>query len=187
MPIVAKDGGDFENHPEGQYRAICMDIVDLGMVENKAFGKMQHKVAAVFHSEAKMKDGRPFEIWERFTLTLNERGRLRSFLQSWRGKAFTESELAGFDLERLIGVNAYLQIIHNLSGGKTYANVSTIMLLPKGVAKLEPTPGYERRKDRKPEMSKTPEPAMASSVAAGRDFPEPQEPGFDDDADDLPF
>lgn len=185
MAIIAKDSGDFENHPQGQYRAVCMDVVDLGMVENKQFGKMQHKVAIVFHSEAKMKDGRPFEVWERFTLTLNERGRLRSFLQSWRGRAFTEAELAGFDLEKLIGVNAYLQVIHNQSNGKTYANVSTIMLLPRGTAKLEPTKGYERRKDRKPEMSKAPEPAMASSVPAGRSYPEP-EPPFDDD-DDLPF
>jgi hypothetical protein len=185
MGIVVKDGGDFENHPEGQYRAVCLDVVDLGMVENKQYGKTQHKIALVFHSEAKMKDGRPFEVWERFTATLDERGRLRPFLQSWRGRAFTEAELAGFDLEKLIGVNAYLQIIHNHSNGKTYANVSTIMLPPKGTAKLEPTAGYERRKDRKPEMSKTPEPAMASSVQAGRgydDYPEPEQP-----EDDLPF
>lgn len=180
MSLVVKDGGDFENHPEGQFRAVCMDVVDLGMVENKQFGKMQHKIAVVFHSEAKMLDGRPFEVWERFTATLNERGRLRPFLQSWRGKAFTEPELAGFDLEKLIGVNAYLQIIWNQSNGKTYANIGTILLPPRGTARLDPTPNYERRKDRKPE------PAMAASVPAGRsfeDFPEPLDP----EDDDLPF
>jgi hypothetical protein len=186
MAIIAKDGGEYENHPEGQYRAVCMDVVDLGLVENKTYGKMQHKVAIVFHSEAKMKDGRPFEVWERFTLTLVENGRLRPFLQSWRGRAFTEQELAGFDLEKLIGVQAYLQIIHNHSGGKTYANVSTIMLPPKGVAKVAPTEGYERRKDRKPEVSKTPEPAMAQSVPAGRGYDE-LPAALQDEDDDLPF
>jgi hypothetical protein len=186
VAIIAKDGGDFEIHPEGQYRAVCMDVVDLGLVENKQYGKMQHKVAVVFHSEAKLKDGRPFEVWERFTLTLAENGRLRPFLQSWRGRAFTEQELAGFDLEKLIGVQAYLQIIHNGHNGKTYANVSTIMLPPRGTPKLEPTAGYERRKDRKPEMSKTPEPPLAQSVPAGRDYDE-MPPSLQDEDDDLPF
>ena len=175
MSLVVKDGGDFKNHPEGQYRAICMDVVDLGMVENKRFGKMQHKIALVFHSEAKTDEGKPFEVWERFTATLAEQGYLRPFLQSWRGKAFTPEELAGFDLEKLVGVNAYIQIIHNTSNGKTYANIGSIMLPPKGTAKLQPTPGYERRKDRKPEVSQAPEPVPAGSY----DETDPD--------DDLPF
>lgn len=182
MAIIAKDGNDYEIHPRGQFSAVCMDVVDLGLIENKKSGKMQHKVAAVFHTEAKMKDGRPFEIWERFTLTLYEGGRLRPFLESWRGKAFTPEELVGFDLERLIGVNAYIQIIHNHVGAKTYANISTIMLPPRGTPKMQPTPGYERRKDRK----KVEEPAMAGSVVAGRGFDEQPE-GLDDPEDDLPF
>lgn len=187
MALIAKDGGDYENHPEGQFRAICMDVVDLGMVENKKWGKMQHKIAVVYHTEAKMKDGRPFEIWARFTLTLAENGFLRPFLQSWRGKSFTPEELEGFDVEKLIGAPAYIQVIHQRSGDKTYANIGTIMMPPRGTEKLAPTAGYERRKDRKPEMSKTPEPAMAGSVPAGRGFDEAPE-GFDGaEDDDLPF
>lgn len=177
MSFMVKDGGEFKNHPEGQYRAICMDVVDLGMVENKKWGKMQHKVALVFHTEAKMDDGKPFEIWERFTATLSEQSHLRSFLESWRGKAFTPPELAGFDLEKLIGVGAYVQVIHKASNGKTYANIGTVMLPPKGTEKLLPTASYERRKDRKPEVSQTPEPVGAMANAAGGD-------GEDDD---LPF
>jgi hypothetical protein len=179
MPIIVKDGGDFENHPEGQYRAICMDVVDLGMIENKKWGKMQHKIALVFHTEAKMKDGRPFEIWERFTATLADNGYLRPFLQNWRGKAFTPAEVAGFDLETLIGASAYIQVLHNESNGKTYANIDSIMKLPKGTAKLTATEGYERRKDRKTEVSQTPEP-----VGVG-----PSNPGdaYDAEDDDLPF
>ena len=179
MAIIVKDGGEFENHPEGQFRAVCMDVVDLGMVENKRFGKMQHKIALVYHSEEKTKDGRPFEVWSRYTATLADQGYLRPFLEAWRGKAFTPPELAEFDLEKLIGVNAYIQIIHNQRDGKTYANIGAIMPLPKGLAKLTPTPGYERRQDRKPEVSQAPEPAMAN--AAGGDGE-----NVDDD-DDLPF
>lgn len=176
MSLVVKDGGEFKNHPEGQYRAICMDVVDLGMVENKKFGKMQHKIALVFHSEAKMEDGKPFEHWERFTATLSDQGHLRPFLESWRAKSFTPEELNGFDLEKLVGVNAYIQVIHKASNGKTYANIGSIMLPPKGVEKLAPTAGYERRRDRKPAVTNTPEPAP---VGPGGD-------AFEDD-DDLPF
>jgi hypothetical protein len=186
MAIIAKDGGEYENHPEGQVRLVCQDVVDLGMVENKQYGKMQHKIAIVFHSEAKMKDGRPFEVWERFTLTLVDSGRLRPFLVAWRGRAFTEAELAGFDVEKLIGVQALAQIVHTKKDGKTYANVASIMYPPKGTAKLEPTPGYERRKDRKPEVSKTPEPAMANSVQAGRGYDD-LPAALQDEGDDLPF
>jgi hypothetical protein len=175
MPIIVKGNGDYENHPEGQYRAVCMDVVDLGEVENKKYGKVQHKVALVFHTEKKMKDGRPFEVWERFTASLDEKAHLRKFLQGWRGRAFTAEEINGFDLEKLIGVNAYVQIIHNVSGDKTYANIDTVMLLPKGMPKLEPTAEYERRKDRQPKVSQSPEPVPVGA-----------EPGDAYD-DDLPF
>ena len=180
MPIIVKSSGDFENHPEGQYRAVCVDVVDLGEVENKQYGKVQHKIALVFHSEARTKEGKPFEIWSRHTATLHEKGSLRKFLQGWRGRAFTSEELLSFDLEKLIGVGAFIQVIHNTKGDKTYANIDTIMLPPKGTEKLLPTEGYERRKDRKPEVSHAPEPAMAGPSNAG-DAYDP------DDDDDLPF
>lgn len=177
MPLVVKDGGDFENHPQGQFRAICMDVVDLGMIENKRFGKSQHKVAIVFHSETPMKDGRPFEVWERFSATLFDQARLRPFLESWRGQAFTADELVGFDLEKLIGVNALIQVIHNTSNGKTYANIKGIMLPPRGSEKLLPTVGYIRRENR-PDAKK---PVL---VSAGQEYPDPVE---EDDDSDLPF
>ena len=185
MALIVKDGGDFENHPEGQFRAVCMDVVDLGMVENKKFNKMQHKIALVFHTEAKMKDGRPFEIWERFTATLTSNGYLRPFLESWRGKAFNPAELDGFDIEKLIGANAYIQVIHNRVGDKVYANIKSVMMLPKGLDKVPATPGYERRKDRAPDPSKVP------AMAGGQEPPPLDEmpAGLDDDGgeDSLPF
>jgi hypothetical protein len=53
---------------------VCADVVDLGMVENAPSGKLQHKLALVFHTEEKMRDGRPFEVWERFTASLEREG-----------------------------------------------------------------------------------------------------------------
>ena len=179
MSFIVKDGGDFKPHPQGQYRAVCMDVVDLGMVENKKWSKTQHKAALVFHTEAVMDDGKPWEIWERFTVTLSDQGHLRPFLESWRGKAFTPEELKGFDLEKLIGVNALIQVVHSAKDSKTYANIRGIMLLPRGVEKMAPTVGYERRRDRKQE------PATVTA-SNGPNYDEPPA-SLQDDDDDLPF
>jgi hypothetical protein len=187
MGLVVKDGGEFRPHPQGQFRAICMDVVDLGMVENKRFGKVQHKIAVVFHSDEKMDDGKPFEIWERFTATLSDQGHLRPFLESWRGRAFTPEELKGFDLEKLIGVNAVIQVIQTQKDGKTYGNVRGIMLPMRGVEKLDPTPDYIRRKDREPVG--TAAGATSGSVAAGPGLESPEDlpENWGGDDDDLPF
>lgn len=137
MPIIASKsaGSDFQTHPEGPFAAICCDIHDLGMMEVTWEGvtKQQHKVDIYFFcGEFKDDDPSvPLLVRSRFTLTLDERGRLRPFLQSWRGKAFTPEEEAGFDLEKLLLAPAFLQVSHNHVNGKVYANIDAIMRLPK--------------------------------------------------------
>jgi len=92
--------------------------------------------------------GRRFDVARVYTLSLHERAALRKDLESWRGRKFTEIELDGFDLERLIGVNAQVQVTQDLSDdGTTYANVSTVVPPGKGAPKLAPL-DYVRAKDR---------------------------------------
>jgi hypothetical protein len=43
MPIIAKAGGSFTPAPEGTHTAICVDVVDLGQVEDIFQGKPQRK------------------------------------------------------------------------------------------------------------------------------------------------
>jgi hypothetical protein len=81
--------------------------------------------------------GKPFEISERFTVSMGEKANLRKFLGQWRGKTYTNAEAEeGAPLHKLEGVNALVQIGHNTSEatGKTYANIISIMPLPKGNA-----------------------------------------------------
>jgi hypothetical protein len=80
----------------------------------------------------------PRGISKRYTLSLNEKASLRKDLQSWRGKPFTSAELAGFDVSRLIGANCLLSVLHQDRAGATYANISTISSLPKGMKVLPP-------------------------------------------------
>jgi hypothetical protein len=85
----------------------------------------------VWELAEKMKDGRPFMLSKSYTLSLHEKASLRKDLESWRGKAFTEAELTGFDLEKLITVNCLLNVAaykkKNGSEGRKIASISPMM------------------------------------------------------------
>lgn len=139
MPVIVKDNGsgDFERPEAGLQHAVCSHVVDLGM-QPTPYGD-KHKVAICFELAQKMKDGRPFMQTQQFTASLNEKATLRKWLEVWRGKKFTIAELAAFDLETLVGVNCYLNLVENSKDGKTYVNISSVVKLPNGVEHITPT------------------------------------------------
>jgi hypothetical protein len=138
---------------------VAVDVVDLGLVKNDLFpnadgtAKWQHKIDIVWQSADLMDDGRPYLIKKRYTLSLGEKATLRHDLASWRGRDFTPSELEAFDVEKLIGVNAIINVAHKKgSRGGTFANVVSVMPLMKNQTKILPTIDYVRVCDRpKPE------------------------------------
>jgi hypothetical protein len=143
MPIIAK-GGDSKTYtpaPEGTHQAVCVDILDKGMLPNKfKEGQLQHKIDIAWEINDTRDDGKRHVVYKRYTLSLNDKANLRHDLQSWRGKPFTFEELAGFDVEKLKGANCLLNVQHNPSadGTRTYANVMSIAPLIKGMAKMAP-------------------------------------------------
>lgn len=184
MAIIASktSGSTFTPHPEGQFAAVCVDVVDLGIIETtfKGVKKRKHKIDIYFFCGEwkETEDGRrfPLTVRERFTLTLSEMGNLRPFLEAWRGKRFTPEEEEGFDVEKLLHAPALITVSHNESNGNTYANVVSCTKLPKAMlheAPDEPA-DYVRMKDRVKE----------EDAPNGNGQPSP----FDDDPDsDLPF
>jgi hypothetical protein len=149
MTLVARrPQKSYTQAPEGLHTACCCDVVNLGIVAG-AYGA-KHKVRIVWQLDAIDEEhGRRFDVARVYTLSLHERAALRKDLESWRGKKFTEAELeGGFDLEKLLGVNAQVQVTHDLSDdGATYANVTTVVPPVKGAPKLVPI-AYVRAKDR---------------------------------------
>lgn len=135
MPTYA-DGGNATTRtpaPEGTHQAVCVDVIDLGKVPNKfKDGALQHKINLAWQINELRDDGKRFLVYKRYTLSLHEKATLRKDLESWRGKPFEESELP-FDIERLIGANCLLNVIHN----GNFANVSSVMAPMKGMPKLE--------------------------------------------------
>jgi hypothetical protein len=149
-PIIAIDNStEFELAPNGLHAGVCVDVVDLGNVTTQYGTK--HFVQIRWQVQVDDDDIPPdkrFEVRRRFPLSLHPMSALRPFLESWRGKQFTEEEAKGFDLERLIGVNCQVQVLQEENNGRTYANVKTVVPVPKGQqSRLNPQ-DYTREKDR---------------------------------------
>jgi hypothetical protein len=134
----------FTPAPEGLHQAVCVDVVDLGLVEGPWGAKPTVEIRwelDLTHEET----GRPFLVSKRYTLTLNEKGNLRPMLEAWLARKFTPQELEGFDLEKLLGVSCQLQLVHVLTErGAVFANVQAVVPLGRGMTKLRPSEDYVR-------------------------------------------
>jgi hypothetical protein len=116
-----------------------------------------------------------------FTLSMHEKATLRKFLESWRGKAYTNDEAdQGIDVELMIGVNAVIQIAHNVRDGSTWADIQSIMKPMKGMTPLQ-VRDYVRVKDRPADQQPTR--AAATTYTGMDDFPA----ALEAEDDDLPF
>lgn len=130
--------------PEGSYAAVCYMLVDIGLQKNERYGNSSRKVIIGWElpDEFVEVDGeqKPRVFSTQYTASLNEKAILRRDLAAWRGRDFTDEELFAFDLKSIVGAPCLIQIIHKDGGnGKTYANLASIMKLPRGMAVPPPT------------------------------------------------
>ena len=101
MPIYArKKETEFSPAPEGLWPAVCVDVVDLGIVQTP-FGP-QEKIQIRWQLEEKdPKTGKRYLIVQKYTPSLHEKSKLRPMLEAWRGKKFSKEE------ERQFGQNPW--------------------------------------------------------------------------------
>lgn len=141
MSLTVSETGkkEFPILEEGSYVAICNMLVDLGMQFNETYGNSSRKVLIGWELPEELIEINgekvPRTINQRYTASLNEKSVLRRDLAAWRGRDFTPAELAEFNLRNIVGAPCLLQIIHRDYNGKKYANVVSVMSLPKGMAK----------------------------------------------------
>jgi hypothetical protein len=149
MPIWVKDTRkEYALAPEGLHQAVCVDVVELGLVKTSFGDKHQIEIRWQLDVEDEGAGLRPL-VRRRYTLSLNEKAKLRIHLEAWRGRKFTPAELEGFDVETLVGVNCQIQIVHTLSDdGRKWANVESVVPIGKGMTKIRPSETYQRVKDR---------------------------------------
>jgi hypothetical protein len=138
--------------PEGLHLAVLVDNHDLGMQENKKFGKSEPKVLFVWEIDKPnpKNENKPYLVFARFTVSLSPKSNLAKLLESWRGRKFAPEERAkDFDLDALLGLSCQLQIVHkHMEDGTIYANIGGLMPLARGQEKLKPSGSYVRMQDR---------------------------------------
>lgn len=134
--------------PEGPQQVVCVDIVDLGILPTDYGDKP--KVRLVFQSAAlDDSSGAPFQVSQQLTASLHEKATLSKVIEGWLGRKLTaEDREVGIAEEALIGANGFGNIVHNEgNNGRTYANLGSLMPLPRGIPKIDPI-NYIRVKDR---------------------------------------
>lgn len=177
MILQCKDSGDFKPHPEGIHPAVCVDVMDLGLVETDFQGqrRMVNKVKLVFESEARTEDGTPCTVSKNFTASLHPKAKLAEFLGKWRGRPVTPGET--IDLAKLIGASCTLVISHQQNmAGKTYASIDAVS---KPTRKVTPSGRYDAAAARQRYAewclrTATPKQAAPAAVAAPRANTPPQ-------------
>jgi len=161
MSLIAKvEPKVYENPEEGTYPAICCDLEEPEPKEfqNRKNPKQMDLVPQVrylFLINALMKDGRPFMVRRQFSNSFYPNSGHRIFIDAWKGKTTSDEDAAkGINLEQFaIGRPCLVTVEHKvvITNGvkKTYANIKTIMPLPKGMeAQVPSLDGYVRMKDR---------------------------------------
>jgi len=120
---------------EGLHHAVCYGVYDLGTHVNEQFGGTVRKVLIQWELPDERisveRDGQmvslPRAISKQYTLSLHEKSNLRKDLEAWRGKAFSDKELRGFDMQKILGANCQLQILHKTKNLRTFAAVLNVL------------------------------------------------------------
>jgi hypothetical protein len=130
----------FQIAPAGTHLARLYRIIDLGTQMREFEGKVTMNRKAKFFFELHGEDaegkpltttdGKPLIQSREYTVSLNEKANLRRDLEAWRGKAFTEEDLKGFDLKNIIGHFCMVTISHRLKGDITYADLKGLTAVP---------------------------------------------------------
>jgi hypothetical protein len=125
--------------PAGTHIARCYAMIHVGTQEFEWQGEVKSadKVRVSFELPNEMRtfgnEEKPMVIDKEYSLSLHEQSNLRKDLETWRGKAFTNDELAMFDITKLLSKTCLLSIIHaETKAGKTYPKITAISKMTKG-------------------------------------------------------
>lgn len=160
MPKYVSGKKKFTPAPEGLWPGVCVDMVELGLVESAKYEPREMvEIRWVLDAEPPLPGGKPHMAARKFGRSIGKKSLLRPFLEAWRGKKFTNEELKQFDLEALVGACGQIQIIHREWEGDTYGNVQAVVPYPRGLKKMEVPADYVRQEERnrREELEKHPD------------------------------
>lgn len=142
MSLVVSEGSgkSYAPPPEGNHIARCVSIIDIGTQDNEWQGESRPRAQIIigFELPEEMMDTdegpRPFMVTKFFTNSLHEKATLRSFVEAWRGRAFTSEELQGFNLKNILDAPCQLTVVHReKQGGGVKADITSISKMHKSM------------------------------------------------------
>src|SRR5262245_33714792 len=137
--LEAKAAPANEVPPAGPQLAVCVALIDLGThteeVKDKDGAVKQkdfHKIYVAFELTACTVTGtsRSHVLGKAFNHTFASNSALRKFIESWRGKKFTDGER--FDVRKLLGQTCMLTIKNTAGKDRTFADIDGVSLPMRG-------------------------------------------------------
>lgn len=122
--------------PADSYPARCFQLIDLGTHFNEKYKKHERKVRIVWelptvlHKFKEDAGDEPAAIGNDYSVSLAPKANLRADLEAWRGKPFTDQEVAGFDLRAIVGTACLVQVSHYEKNGETKHGLEMVSKLP---------------------------------------------------------
>ena len=113
----------YELAKEGEHDGVIVDLQDLGMVENRTYGKMEHKIKVVVELAQRNSKGRPIYASYRRTNSLHPKAQLPKDIRRITG--ITPTSDLNLD-EVLLGRSVKVLIAHKVIDNQTYQRVEEI-------------------------------------------------------------
>jgi hypothetical protein len=139
-----KEGGQFENPSPGSHVARCFQLIDLGTQTHSWQGEtwQARDVRITFELPFELMTGKynanhkgkPFASSLTMKQSLHSAAKLRSFLESWRGRKFTKEELTAYDPRKIVGAACRLTLIAD--GDRVFID----SIAPLGKGEVCPSP-----------------------------------------------
>lgn len=138
---------EFKPAPADVHLGICVQVLDLGthatdFINPKTGARVvKHEARLGFELPyAKMDDGRPFLVSQKWNVSLHEKAKFRPILESWRGAPFTAADTAAFDMKNLLGKAAMVTVTHSpkADGKGVWVNIAALAKVGRNPETGEP-------------------------------------------------
>ena len=132
---------------EGQTEARCYLVVYAGHFKTEYKGKpkitpklyLSFETPSLTHVFNDEKGEEPFSLTVQLPFSMHKKSGLRKFIESWRGKKYAnEEEAEEFEFEKMLGHTGLITIEHSEYNGSNYANINSIVPLPKAMKCADP-------------------------------------------------
>lgn len=129
----------------GTYTAICVHAIEIGEQMTTFQGSKSYKNQVMYCFELVGEfieingEKQPRVLSKTFNIPKNQKSEnsgLRKFVESWQGKKYTNDDWAEFDTNDVVGLECMIGVVLNDTG--EYANIDSVMGLPKGMSAGQP-------------------------------------------------